>query len=1141
MGSKFSKAGGHVKSVTDIEGSSQTVNEIRPALSSRNSADNPKHEVEILPAHLDRSRSFSKRFRRSCRNWAVGRGIVADKKTKETEELKETIESITVASQDLVLIDLEEDQEDNLKNAKEADIGSIVAQLVLDAKKKKTLSKNQLEETLNTKVLKGDDEKEALVTLDKPKVVNEIQVTLEEDTVEITTPSILHTEETGEFSEVTEAGFAVDTYLIDDIETNAKDKLSTRVQTINSSSINFQETSFDVVIDEESIPNIRESTKENEAEDVSYYFDIKVDEEFVVSAGYDENDVFKEDTTDSLVTVLNMTDLDQQSFSDFGKKFHIQDGELETLPEDEKVYEMKEIIPADEKEAEREKSENKDNVMYSDTSKNSDSLSESVTRIGMEEITNKCSQKGDSEFCVEEKKLIFNDLFENSVVNSMAEKKVEDDFLDNKFDFTDQVELVKTDIIKNKLLDTDIVNIYNVNSDIVINEHITDPEEINSLIYEIEADDNFLVAKKKYQMTQTSTELIKPKYELSEDTDHHIESFDNDDDSEVESDTDNGFDSYIKHSEKISAIDFLLDNDDDDYLEEFFHVKCVQNPSNHIDFGSEFSFGPEDIERENDFQSLNLKTVCPPDFDFQYNSFIQLHSLVNDNANLEKSSLEPIKPQHVETDNDLIETINKDVEEGKQSNLFKNSFFEVKDFENNFTQCKVNPLFMEEIPENKDNDEHENLINADDMLKEFFDQLSSAFSSKDSHDETKENIEPNFNETHLLDFYMNDQMSNGTNSVVVCGEILRSNSVGNLESIEEEEEKQDEEEREDEEEDDVEDEGEEAKEEDNQEEEDEQAKTGGKKSNSGYVENLLLLYIENKAPVSDHQSYIKTAIRGMFPMKNSALDTTYEHSLEPKQPKEINIENVDHSDELTNTENCIVYEETDNSDDDSASFGSEMETYSYKNKNEKTCGIQFLTDDGLDHLDNEQFFTSQFDQNENVLINENLHTDIPNSVSHNFEMFSHSNFGTQWTPISELSDEECYSESSSECQSIDSVRNVETDKDAEQDRNEFICEILSSVLTQISSKDFLHIETKKNINAFDNEMTTNHGDEFFCESPFDDFHSDAGSEKDVSTDEGIEATSDDDYEVEEGLNTRKVSIGEEEEKSEMYYHCVEQF
>eukprot|EP00092_Neocalanus_flemingeri_P003400 GFUD01003642.1.p1 GENE.GFUD01003642.1~~GFUD01003642.1.p1 ORF type:complete len:717 (+),score=243.96 GFUD01003642.1:188-2338(+) len=100
-----------------------------------------------LPRHLDRSSSFSKRFRKSCRNWVAGKGNTAQQKkeklgdgaepTGEGAVICEKIEdNPTEVVQDVPEVVVTEPE-------KEMDLASIVATLVVEAHKKKMASRAQ--------------------------------------------------------------------------------------------------------------------------------------------------------------------------------------------------------------------------------------------------------------------------------------------------------------------------------------------------------------------------------------------------------------------------------------------------------------------------------------------------------------------------------------------------------------------------------------------------------------------------------------------------------------------------------------------------------------------------------------------------------------------------------------------------------------------------------------------------------------------------------------------------------------------------------------------------------------------------------------------------------------------------------------
>ena len=102
---------------------------------------------------MERGKNLSKRFRKSCRNWAASKGLLnANNSGKQNvknfakEDLKQDEEEDGIE-----VIDLEEDPEVKLKAASEMDIGQLVADLVLDARRNNTLprSKSRQSDTWN--------------------------------------------------------------------------------------------------------------------------------------------------------------------------------------------------------------------------------------------------------------------------------------------------------------------------------------------------------------------------------------------------------------------------------------------------------------------------------------------------------------------------------------------------------------------------------------------------------------------------------------------------------------------------------------------------------------------------------------------------------------------------------------------------------------------------------------------------------------------------------------------------------------------------------------------------------------------------------------------------------------------------------
>merc|ERR1719186_1169373 len=96
-----------------------------------------------LPRNLDRSSSFSKRFRKSCRNWAAQRGLVSgtaaqQKKDKLEDGTKPAGEAVEEKIEDKSAEIVQEIPEVVVTEPeKEMDLAAIVATLVVEAHKKK--------------------------------------------------------------------------------------------------------------------------------------------------------------------------------------------------------------------------------------------------------------------------------------------------------------------------------------------------------------------------------------------------------------------------------------------------------------------------------------------------------------------------------------------------------------------------------------------------------------------------------------------------------------------------------------------------------------------------------------------------------------------------------------------------------------------------------------------------------------------------------------------------------------------------------------------------------------------------------------------------------------------------------------------
>jgi len=105
-----------------------------------------------LPRQLDRSTSFSKRFRKSCRNWAAQRGLVSgvnsqSKKENLGDDTEVPVETVVTSEQieDKSTTDKVQEVPEVVvtEPQKEMDLGAIVATLVVEAHKKKMASRAQ--------------------------------------------------------------------------------------------------------------------------------------------------------------------------------------------------------------------------------------------------------------------------------------------------------------------------------------------------------------------------------------------------------------------------------------------------------------------------------------------------------------------------------------------------------------------------------------------------------------------------------------------------------------------------------------------------------------------------------------------------------------------------------------------------------------------------------------------------------------------------------------------------------------------------------------------------------------------------------------------------------------------------------------
>jgi len=249
-------------------------------------------DTGTLPRHLERGKNLSKRFRKSCRNWAASKGLIGHKTCSDVDNNVVRVDS----PGDIVVIDLDEDPEIHYnRSSEDSDIGRLVADLVLDAKRRNTLPRSGSKQSV------GKDSLDVpLTALEKSKAVNEEAE--EEKPAEVTSP-----------------GDLLDKSLDDSEAEN--DELKEEKQATGK----VLETSFDEHepsevsndLDEESPATKAAETTEDSREifesigETLFYNGITLNKEFAVRASYSE-ELFKEETTTSSET----SQLDQAGFTE---------------------------------------------------------------------------------------------------------------------------------------------------------------------------------------------------------------------------------------------------------------------------------------------------------------------------------------------------------------------------------------------------------------------------------------------------------------------------------------------------------------------------------------------------------------------------------------------------------------------------------------------------------------------------------------------------------------------------------------------------------------------------------------------------------------------------------------------------------
>ena len=241
-----------------------------------------------LPRHLERGKNLSKRFRKSCRNWATSKGLLNNNTKEDTVEKKnnDATDVDDNEDNDIVVIDLEEDPELKYKAASETDIGQLVADLVRDARRNNTLPRPR-----SRTVTDKDPEVSSLnKSLSAISIADNDDITQAEIDSEAS-PSILNN------------------------ETEDEEQVKTIDEDTKSSSSEVLETSFDEML--VNSPTSEEKDQELHDESIgetSFYNGIMQATEFLVTAKYSK-ELFKEETTSS----LDSSQVDQDGFTDLNK------------------------------------------------------------------------------------------------------------------------------------------------------------------------------------------------------------------------------------------------------------------------------------------------------------------------------------------------------------------------------------------------------------------------------------------------------------------------------------------------------------------------------------------------------------------------------------------------------------------------------------------------------------------------------------------------------------------------------------------------------------------------------------------------------------------------------------------------------
>ena len=292
-------------------------------------------DTGTLPRHLERGKNLSKRFRKSCRNWAASKGLIAQKPGKEEENKDESKDT----TEDVVVIDLDEDPEIHYNRSsqdQDSDIGRLVADLVLDAKRRNTLPRSGSKHSLGKEGLDVP-----LAALENSKAVNEEAEDV--TTAKLTSPSDL-TEKSEDDSDAANVELKNDKKVVEEIlETSFDEHEPHDEPSENLSEETSQEMTTEVTA------NNNEEAKDNITEvfesigETLFYNGISLNNEFAVRATY-SGELFKEETATSSGT----SQLDQHGFTELSTYSNSAneclDGDINEKEEDDGKYNFNEDL-----------------------------------------------------------------------------------------------------------------------------------------------------------------------------------------------------------------------------------------------------------------------------------------------------------------------------------------------------------------------------------------------------------------------------------------------------------------------------------------------------------------------------------------------------------------------------------------------------------------------------------------------------------------------------------------------------------------------------------------------------------------------------------------------------------------------------